>query len=173
MPELTQRRDAATAPRTREIADWLLIACGLSWGAGLIHVKAAVDHLDEYVLYSVFFEVLAVLQLVWGVAIYRAPTRRLMVGGAAMSIGVVMLWVGSRTTGLPIGPDPWTPESVGVIDVLASADELVLALLVALHLGSWTTGGLARGPRYVLFAVALVLILASCLSLTGGHAHVH
>jgi hypothetical protein len=172
LPDAASPARATPAPRARQIEDWLLIACGLSWGAGLIHVKAAVDHLDEYVLYSVFFECLAVFQLVWGVVLYRSPSRRLMLAGAATSLGVVLLWIASRTTGLPIGPTPWSPEPVGAIDVIASADEAVLALLVLVQLRSWDTRALVRASRYLVIAAGLVLILVSCLSVTGaGHAH--
>jgi Na+-transporting methylmalonyl-CoA/oxaloacetate decarboxylase gamma subunit len=145
--------------------DRLLVLCGLSWAAGLIHVAAAVTHLDEYALYAIFFEALAVVQFGWGVALYRSPSRRLLVFGAVLSVLVVALWVVSRTAGLPIGPEPWRPEAVGALDALASADEALLAALTAARL---------RGSgRPLGHAAALGLILLSSLALAGGPVHAH
>jgi uncharacterized membrane protein YccC len=78
----------------------------------------------------------------------------------------------SRTTGLPIGPTPWAPEPVGVLDLIATGDEVVLALIVAMHLLPDGGGVLARGYRRAIVAAALCLILLSSLALTlGAHAH--
>jgi hypothetical protein len=151
---------AAAAPR---FDDRLFALCGLSWAAGLIHVAAAAGHLDEYVLYAAFFEVLALVQLGWGVALYRAPSPRLLGAGAALSVLVVALWVVSRTTGLPIGPEPWHAEAIGPLDALASADEATLAVLAVTSL---------RGSgRALAFSVAACLVLLSALALTSGHVH--
>jgi hypothetical protein len=148
--------------------DRLLVLCGLSWAAGLIHVGAAIGHLDEYTLYAVFFEVLAVAQLWWGVAVYRAPSAALLRAGAVMSLLVVALWIVSRTTGLPIGPEPWRPEPVGLIDAIASADEAVLAMLT----GAWMLRGFPRRLAGYGQGAAVCLMLLSSLALAGG-GHVH
>jgi hypothetical protein len=143
----------------RRVDDALFVCCGLSWAAGLIHVVAAVEHVDEYLLFGVLFALLAPAQFAWGVLVYRRPDRRLFVGGALASLAVVALWLVSRTVGLPIGPDQ--PEAVGPADAICSADELVLALLV-----------LVGRPRKPLVALGTVLILTSSLVLVGG-GHVH
>jgi hypothetical protein len=147
----------------RRVDDRLFALCGLSWAAGLIHVAAATTHLDEYALYAVFFEVLALAQFAWGVAVYRAPSRALLGAGAVVSVLVVVRWIVSRTIGLPIGPEPWHAEAVGPLDSLASADELLLALLVTVRL---------RAPgRSLAHGSAVCLILLSSLALAGGPAH--
>jgi hypothetical protein len=149
----------------------VLIACGLAWAAGLIHVVAAVDHLDEYWLYALFFAVLAAVQFLWGVALYRFPGRGLLVAGAVGSLMVVALWVVSRTSGLPIGPEPGSPEAVGALDSVASADEIALAVLAALQLHP-LAGRLSRHAGLVAQTASVFLILVSSMVLTtGGHAH--
>jgi hypothetical protein len=148
------------------LAGELLIACGLSWSAGLIHVKAGIDHLHEHVLVSAAFGLLAAAQLVWGIALYRRPTRGLLAAGAALSVVVVALWGMSRAAGLPLGPDRWSPEPVGALDSVASADEVVLALLASLHLRA------GRGVAPLAAAAGMCLILLSSLLVAlGGHAH--
>jgi hypothetical protein len=163
---------AALRPRPRQLSDVLFIACGLSWAVGLIHVVAAAQHLEEYVLYAVFFDLLAVAQFAWGFALYRSPSRRLLHLGAAMSLGVVALWIASRTTGLPIGPEPWTPESIGTLDLIATADELVLTVLIAFELRAARRSSLGRVSRQLATAMGLCLILLSSLAATlPAHGH--
>ena len=152
--------------------DRLLLACGLAWGAGLIHIQAAIDHVDEYVPFSVFFILLAAAQFLWGFAISRRPTPRLLSAGAIVSLMVVGVWILSRTSGVPVGPEPWTPEPVGLIDSIASADEVLLALIVVFQLGRGSAGALLRRAGQLATAAGLCLVLLSSLSLAYvGHAH--
>lgn len=152
--------------------DGLFVACGLAWAAGLIHVVAAVEHIQEYALHAVFFALLAAAQFAWGAALYRWPTRRLLCAGAVVSILIVALWIVSRTTGLPIGPTPWNPEPVGALDSIATSDEILLALVAVLGLRARGTGPIERGSRYLAMGTGIFLILLSSLSLVGGqHAH--
>jgi len=158
-------KPAATA---RALDDRLLIVCGLAWGAGLIHVSAAIEHVNEYALHAVFFAVLAAAQFGWGVALYRRPAPRLLWVGAVASLMVVGLWVASRTIGLPIGPRPWSPEAAGATDVIATADEVVLALVVGFQLWPGRGGVLVRRAGYLVTAAGVCLLLLSSLVLLGG-----
>ncbi len=163
--------DAKPTPARAKLDDRLFIACGLAWITGLIHVLAAIQHLDEYALYALFFIVLAITQCAWGVAIYRAPSRKLLSAGAILSLAVVALWIISRTSGLPIGPEHWTPEPVGALDSIATGNEIVLALMIFFFLRRKQPGALARVCARLTTATALCLILLSCLAFIGGHAH--
>jgi hypothetical protein len=163
------RASARVQPAT--LPDWLFIACGLSWGAALIHVSAAIEHSGESALYAVFFALLAPVQLAWGFLLCRFASRRLLVAGCVLSLIVVFVWAMSRTTGVPVGPRPWHPEAVGLVDSLATADELMIVLLV----WSFTRRATARGARTALAAAAevlgVMLILVSSLALlAAGHA---
>jgi hypothetical protein len=155
-----------------QLENSVFVACGLACGSGLIHVDAAVEHFHEYVLFSAFFVVLASLQFAWTAAVYRRPSRTLLRLGAAASLLVVALWLVSRTSGLPLGPKRWKPESVGGFDSIATADELVLALLVLAPAGLRAGGVVRWVSREGALAVGLLLILLSSLALvSGGHPH--
>jgi hypothetical protein len=162
---------APPASAARRLDERLFIACGLSWVTGLIHVEAAIQHVDEYVLYAVFFVLLAGTQGLWGMAVYRSPTRKLLTAGATMSVMVATLWVISRTSGLPIGPEPGTPEPLGALDCIATANEVAIAMLVFFELRGKPSSALVRGCTRLTTAAALCLILLSSLALMGGHAH--
>jgi hypothetical protein len=145
----------------------------LAIAAGLIHAVAAVTHFGEYWLFGLFFAVLAVAQVVWGALVYRGADRSLLAAGAWASAGVALLWLVTRTVGLPIGPDSGSPEAVGPLDALATLDELAIVLLV-LALVRWPS----LRPRVIRVAqragpaVGIGLTIASLVSLTlGVHAH--
>ena len=153
------------------LPDWLFTACGLSWGAALIHISAAIGHVHESGLYVLFFALLAPTQLAWGFLVCRRSTRELLLAGAALSLLVAAVWLMSRTTGLPVGPEPWRPEAVGAVDAIATADELALTLLVWLYGFSGLRGravtALGVGAR--VGGIALV-ILSSLALLAAGHS---
>jgi hypothetical protein len=159
---------------SRRVDDAVLITCALAWASGLIHVAAAIGHLSEYVPYAIAFELLASAQLVWGVALYRKPSARLLSGGAIVSILVVAVWIVSRTSGLPIGPEAWRAEDVGALDAICSADEAVLALLAFTQLAVANGGMLLHATRRFAAVSGLALLLLSSLVLTAaGQTHVH
>lgn len=146
---------------------WACALCaGLAASAALIHVHAAVDHTGQGWDYVAFFALLAAGQLAWSAAALRAPSGAVLRWGARASMAIAALWCLSRGTGLPVGTAPWRPEGVGLMDSLATADEVLLAHLALAvlagrppRLTGWA-GSLAAG----LVAVSLVAFLC------GAHA---
>ena len=155
---------AHSPEQQQQLDDRLFLACGLSWAAAIIHVKASLDHFDRSTLEAVLFELAACAQLVWGIAVYRGAGRGVLVAGVAGNLAIAAVWVLSRTIGLPIGPTPGDPEAVGLIDTVASCDELLLSALVGLHLAG-------ASLRRVLAAAAIGLLLLSSLLVLGPHVH--
>ena len=98
----------------------------LSVGAAAIHFAVTFEHFNEYLLYGVFFLVIAWAQMIWAaVAVWRLPRWWLwlgIVGNAA----VVAVYLASRTTGLPFGPDKGHTEQFGALDVVSALLELAL-----------------------------------------------
>ena len=75
---------------------------------------------------ALFFAVLGAAQIGWGLAALardRAPFPRAVIG---VNVGVLALWVVSRTVGLPVGPEAGTAEAVGRADVLCMALQLLV-----------------------------------------------
>ena len=120
--------------RERAHADALLVAM-ISCAAAALHVSAAVGHVDESALYGIAFVTLAAAQVGWGclVAGHRYPTWALR-AGVVLNGAVVLVWVLSRTVGLPVGPDLGHPEAIGIPDTTTTVDELALIALCLLML---------------------------------------
>jgi hypothetical protein len=109
----------------------------LSAIAGIIHLGVVPEHMREYVPYGVFFVAVGVLQLVGSRVLLKRPEARWYLATAVGNGALVLLWVVSRTAGLPVGPMPWAPEQVGLLDVISTVVEVALVfgsvvLLVAL-----------------------------------------
>lgn len=122
-------------------------------------------HVREFWLFGLLFAIVAPLQLAWAELVRRRPRdRRLLVAGALGNAAVAAVWIASRTTGLPIGPHPGEPEPAGIKDVLATYDELLCGLVVAVIL--------ARAVASWLVPAAWALTAASVVGaiLPGGHA---
>ncbi|MEO7979973.1 MAG: hypothetical protein ABI807_03620 [Sporichthyaceae bacterium] len=98
-----------------------------SLGAGLVHLAVVQEHLDEWWVYGGFFAVLGVAQILWAVAALALDEPPLLRTVAFGNLAVVALWAVTRTVGLPVGPDTWTPEAAGRADVLTSVLELAVA----------------------------------------------
>jgi len=98
----------------------------LSVGAAAIHFAVTFEHFNEYLLYGAFFLVIAWAQMIWAaVAVWRLPRWWLwlgIVGNAA----VLAVYLASRTTGLPFGPDQGHTEQFGALDVVSGLLELAL-----------------------------------------------
>jgi hypothetical protein len=172
------RRPPGRAPERAPViraahAETYRVLGALSIVTGALHAKAMADHASHYWLYGVFFGLLTCWQAGWGVRAYRARLRRrALVAGAWINVAVVVVWLVSRTVGMPIGPWAGEPEAIGVIDAMASLDELTIAALVA------SLASAAPRPAFAWlrgsYAVRLGMMLgsASLFALTiGGHTH--
>lgn len=98
----------------------------LSVGAAAIHFAVTFEHFDEYVLYGVFFLIISWAQLIWAAVVLWRPSRLWLGLGIAGNVLVLAVYVASRTTGLPFGPDVHNPEPVGGLDVVSGILEFAL-----------------------------------------------
>jgi hypothetical protein len=164
-----QRLGAERADTSRADSVALLTA-GLSLVVALIHLEAAVDHYAEYRLYSAAFVALAGFQALWARQLLRRPTRATLFVGAAGNAAVALLWLASRTVGVPIAPVPWQPEPAGTADLLATVSELAI---VAATIGILFAGR-SRLAESTVARIAPLLLAVLALSVLygfgGGHA---
>ncbi|GAA2499376.1 hypothetical protein GCM10009858_42140 [Terrabacter carboxydivorans] len=135
-----------------------LLAATLVGGAA-IHVAVAPEHLEEWPAAGVFFIVLTVLQAGAAAALWRRPGRDVLFLVAAISAGPVVVWAWSRAWGLPLGPDPFVPEPVGLPDCAAGALELsaVVLAVVLLRRGTALAGRPEMPDHVSRLAVTAVL----------------
>jgi hypothetical protein len=105
-----------------------LAAAVASGVAAAIHAAAIGPHLEESGVFAAAFAAMAIAQGGWmGVVLVR-PSRRRYQAGGALNGAVVIVWLLSRTAGLPFGPHPGVAEPAGVMDATATVAELLAVL---------------------------------------------
>jgi hypothetical protein len=97
-------RSSRHAPRVTVGA--LRAAASLSLLAAAMHLWAVPDHLEEWWGYGAFFVVLALAQGLYALGLVRwPPSRAYFLVGVAGNLAVAILWLVTRTTGIPLlGP---------------------------------------------------------------------
>ena len=171
------RRPRQAGPRRREDAR-LVLAAGLL-GAAAIHAAVIPEHLDEWLAAGVFFVALTLAEVAAAAAVLaRDRAWRLpgLVAAVVVSAGPLLVWLVSRTVGVPFGPEAFEPEHIGVADVLSCVLELTtLIIAVALlrrHRAArpWSRQGVALALTAVL-AGTLIGIAGAQLPVVGAFSH--
>jgi hypothetical protein len=98
----------------------------LSFGAAAVHVAVIGGHFREFWLFGLFFVIVATVQVLWGVLVLVHPSGRIYALGTLGTSLLVLVWVASRTVGVPIGPEAGSPEQVGVLDSVATGFEVLI-----------------------------------------------
>ena len=157
---------AALDPR-QALAAVALFACAA------IHTAVIPDHLNHWVVASAFFLALALAEVAGGVLLLGRPGRNVLAAVAAASVVPPALWLWSRTSGLPFGPNAGVPEPVGLADIAAGVLELgtLVITVVLLRARRRGTGDPARRrtPSAHLRALAVTGVIAmGSLGLAGA-----
>ena len=160
------------------------LAAGAAATAALLHLTVVPEHLDQWWVYGVFFLSLSAAQALLAWLLLRGPARTpLLLAAILGTVAVVVLYVLTRTTGLPVGPThvhsgaavlrgvgngvPILPgsltarriEPVGAIDLSCLAAELVL---IAALVGQLPTR-VRRRTTNIMLVVGLAAILPQAL----------
>jgi hypothetical protein len=144
------------------------VAALASAAAGAIHLVVAQPHFDEWWGFGVFFVVSGAVQMGWAALAATAPSRELLLIGAAGNAAIVVLWAVTRTTGLPFGPESGAAEAVGSADLAAMAFEVVLVAAAVLLLRGVRS---LAAPRATAAALAAACFLATTAALAGESHH--
>jgi hypothetical protein len=132
-------------------------AAALSLLAAAIHLWVAPEHFEEWWGYGAFFVALAVAQGLYALGLLRWPTRSILLLGAAGNLAVAILWLVTRTTGVPLlGPHAGEVEGVGVLDLACTLGEVGIVV----GLGTLAMRGLPTERR---IQMAVVLTASSLL----------
>jgi hypothetical protein len=154
--EVTRQQDAtqgrtrrrARAGRARMGATDLrrTLAAVALFGCAAIHLAVIPDHINHWVVASAFFLALAMAEIACGVLLLGQAGLSVLVAVAAAAAVPLALWVWSRTSGLPFGPNANVPEPVGLADVAAGVLELG-TLVIAVVLLRARRSGAVRPER--------------------------
>lgn len=145
-------------------------------GPAAIHFAVAPEHLSGWLPYGLFFYVLAAVQLFVAGAVLMRPSSPLLLGGAALTLLVIGIWLISRTVGIPVGPYAGQPESIGLPDLFATLMEWAAAGLLVLadfrldSLRLWRLRSAVPGLA-VAGSVSVVMTLVGLAAVTTAGTH--
>jgi hypothetical protein len=139
----------------------LALASATAAGSALVHFAVAPEHFAEWWGFGLFFVLSAEVQLGWAVLLKRASGNRMLAVGLVGSLFLVAVWVLSRTSGLPFGPESGVPEEMGVPDLASVVLELVTAGACAWALAVRTRVGVPVAVPVRVLGVALSIALTA------------
>lgn len=148
-----------------------LVLALASAGAATIHFAVFDQHLDEYWLFGVFFALSGLAQLTFAALVLARPSTLLYAAGALGNAAIIVLWIVSRTAGLPLGPDAGTAEAVGVPDVVATVLEALLVVGCTASLARPLGRRAGRSGLAVLLAAAFAPTAAALADASAPHGH--
>ena len=146
----------------------LLLVAALVASA-VIHAAVIPEHLTEWPAAGVFFILLTAGELaIAGLLLAPLRQRTALHAATVISVGPLIVWLYSRTAGMPFGPEPGIPESVGVPDVLACMLEVasLLAAVALLHSSRWRSRPSPASP-HVRGLIVMALICTSVIGVAG------
>jgi hypothetical protein len=114
--------------RTKNLVAWSALASIL---AGVIHLVIIPEHWSHAPAHGLFFLLVGLLQIGWGVVVWRKPSLRLYYIGGIMAGWLIVLYLLTRWLPAPFGHGP---EAIRAIDVTCKVCEalgmLTLAVLI-------------------------------------------
>lgn len=146
----------------------LRAAMALSLLAASVHLWVVPEHLEEWWGYGTFFLVLAAAQGVYAFGLLRrASSLPFLLLGVAGNLSVVILWLVTRTTGVPfLGPHAGEVEEIGILDLACTLAEIgIVAGLGALAMRDLPT---ERRIQVVVVLVVCSLLFWHLLHLLAG-----
>ena len=145
----------------------LRAAAALSLLAAAIHAWVVPEHLEEWWGYGAFFLVCALAQGLYALGLLRRPSRAFLLLGVGGNLAVVILWLATRTTGIPLlGPHAGEIEGVGILDLTCTFAEAGIVV----GLGALALRGLPTEGRIQVVVVSVVssLLFWHLLHLLAG-----
>jgi len=159
-----QRRVADT--RMTEDLRLLLIA-GLL-GSAVIHAAVIPDHLAEWTAAGVFFILLTVIQVALAGLLLTRLNHALLLSAVLLNAGPLLLWLYSRTLGLPFGPTTGIPESIGLADVIAGILEVTALLAACLLLRATPSAARPQASAHRRGLILVAVIGVTAIGLFGA-----
>ena len=163
------RLNVSALRRTRRLAV-APVTPGWSWpprcvASAAIHLAVTPEHLTEWSAAGLFFILLSAAEIAVAALMFtRLRQRVVLIAAVVISIAPLVVWLYSRTAGLPFGPEAGTPEAIGLPDIAACALEIaaLLVALILLRAPAW----LSR-PPVTAHTRALVLVALGAVTVIG------
>lgn len=128
--------------------------------AGIIHLILVPVHIEHAPPHGLFFLLIGLVQIAWGIRVWRQPGFRLYHIGAVMAGWLIVLYGVTRWLPAPFTPGP---EAINTIDLVCKLCEGVgmLALLILIFQGAVLYEGRLHAWRTISLIVLVSFLGAS------------
>ena len=140
-----QSKTTVLAPASSAAKRLLYSAVALSSVAALIHLLVTPEHFGEWWGYGTFMLAAFVAQAIYAAALLVWPGwKLLLLAGVIGNLTIIGMWAVSRTVGIPLGPETGEVEGIGALDLICTASEATLVVVLMVLLNLYRRGRVAR-----------------------------
>ena len=145
----------------------LLIAALL--GSAAIHAALVPEQLTQWPAAGTFFILLTAAELAVAGLLLTRQRQATLIAAVVVSAGPLLLWLYSRTIGLPVGPTAHRPDAIGIPDIICCAVEII-ALLIAIRLLGQAGRPAPRpaGTTHTRWLGLVAIIAATAIGIAGA-----
>ncbi|MEJ2209075.1 MAG: hypothetical protein P8129_08585 [Anaerolineae bacterium] len=105
---------------------WLVRATVLAGSLGLVHILATPLYFGQWLGYGIAFVAIAVVQVMYSMVLaVNRPRRVFFWAGIVGNALIIVVWLVTRTVGVPMGPMMGEVLPVGFLDGLAQVLEVI------------------------------------------------
>jgi hypothetical protein len=153
-----------------------LLLAALSISAGVVHLVMAPIHASSSTAESIGFAAVGWLQILLAIGLLMRPTRALLQGTVLLNAAAIVIYIISRTAGLPFGEHAGVAESVEGIDLMTTIFEALLVLGAGVLLARPSFGSNLSNEAVVMAsAIPVVALIATSVALADPalteHSH--
>ena len=127
--------------------------------AGFIHLWIIPEHWEHAPAHGLFFLIVGVAQIIWGIAVWHRPSTRLYYIGVLLAGWLIVLYAMTRWLPAPFGHGP---EGINTIDLACKICEVLgmITLAILIFQGMLLNAGRLVAWRTIAFIVFLSFIAA-------------
>ena len=123
--------------------------------AGAIHLVIAPEHWAHAQAHGLFFAMVGVAELAWGLAVWIWPSTTLYRIGLVVASGLVVLWMLTRSLSVPFGHESEPTDAFAIMCKLSEALGAVTLCVLIFHHTIFSAG------RQAAWRIVVLLILVS------------
>jgi hypothetical protein len=113
---------------TKNLVAWSALMTAL---AGLLHLWIIPEHWAHAPAHALFFLVVGIAQIIWGIAVWRQPSTKLYYVGVSMAGWLIVLYAITRWLPAPFGHGPEQINSISLACKLCEVLGMItLAILI-------------------------------------------
>lgn len=173
----------SSLPQIDRSSLWTKAATAFIVLAGVVHLVVTPIHWAHAPAHGLFFAVVGVLEIAWGVAFWRRPSPALYAVGWVLAGSLVVLWIVTRLWAAPFHGVPEPVDLGGVVCKLAEVLGVVSLVALTVTGASAEAKGNVWRTMAVLLALSVVVGLATYgvgraveplfPALAASHEHAH